>query len=206
MVAKDRGCQALGEPSAPGDFPGDGDASAVAILLGRPPMASYVVVVRDSLGGPVVIENSPLLDDGIPMPTRWWLVDRELRREVSRLETKGGVRQAERSVDPGALIEAHERYALLRDAALPAGYAGPRASGGVGGTRRGVKCLHAHLAWYLAGHSDPVGAWVAGRLAATIADRGLDATIPSDCRRIPDGYEALTPGLVDGSRASESGL
>jgi len=34
----------------------------------------------------------------------------------------------------------------------------------VGGTRRGVKCLHAHLAWWLAGGSDPVGAWTAGRL------------------------------------------
>ena len=38
-------------------------------------------------------------------------------------------------------------------------------SGGVGGTRRGVKCLHAHLAWYLAGGDDPVGRWTAHQLA-----------------------------------------
>ena len=37
-------------------------------------------------------------------------------------------------------------------------------SSGVGGTRRGVKCLHAHYAWFLAGGDDPVGRWVAGRL------------------------------------------
>jgi hypothetical protein len=28
-----------------------------------------------------------------------------------------------------------------------------------------VKCLHAHYAWFLAGGDDPVGAWVAERLA-----------------------------------------
>jgi hypothetical protein len=35
----------------------------------------------------------------------------------------------------------------------------------VAGTRRGVKCLHAHYAWHLAGGDDPVGRWVAARLA-----------------------------------------
>jgi hypothetical protein len=38
---------------------------------------------------------------------------------------------------------------------------GAQASGGVGGTRVGVKCLHAHLANYLVGADDPVGALVA---------------------------------------------
>ncbi|HEV2310507.1 MAG TPA: DUF501 domain-containing protein, partial [Acidimicrobiia bacterium] len=60
---------------------------------------------------------------------------------------------------------AHAAYAEERDAALPAGWEGPRPHGGVGGTRVGVKCLHAHYAWYLAGGDDPVGAWVAERLA-----------------------------------------
>ena len=35
----------------------------------------------------------------------------------------------------------------------------------MGGTRTGVKCLHAHYAWFLAGGDDPVGRWVAERLA-----------------------------------------
>src|SRR5205807_5618023 len=42
---------------------------------------------------------------------------------------------------------------------------GAKAWGGVGGASRGVKCLHAHYAYHLAGGADPVGAWVAGRLA-----------------------------------------
>ncbi|HBA94425.1 MAG TPA: hypothetical protein DCZ35_01130, partial [Acidimicrobiaceae bacterium] len=28
----------------------------------------------------------------------------------------------------------------------------------------GVKCLHAHYAWFLAGGDDPVGRWVHARL------------------------------------------
>jgi hypothetical protein len=38
---------------------------------------------------------------------------------------------------------------------------GVQPSGGVGGTRVGVKCLHAHLANYLVGAHDPVGELVA---------------------------------------------
>jgi hypothetical protein len=99
------------------------------------------------------------------MPTSYWLVDARLRDEVSRLESTGGVRAAEAAVDADRLAAAHRRYAAERDALVPADVKGPRPSGGVGGTRRGVKCLHAHLAWWLAGGRDPVGAWVAQQLA-----------------------------------------
>ena len=70
-----------------------------------------------------------------------------------------------------AIAAAHERYRAEREAELPVGWEGPRPSGGVGGTRVGIKCLHAHYAWFLAGGDDPVGAWVAERLAAGDGDR-----------------------------------
>lgn len=136
------------------------DVEALTELLGRPPRAEFKVVVRTPSGAPAVIRNAPLLDDGTPMPTRYWLVDRDLSTRVARLESAGGVRAAERAVDAEELRAAHERYASERDAALPAGHTGPRPSGGVGGTRTGVKCLHAHYAYYLAGGDDPVGRWV----------------------------------------------
>jgi hypothetical protein len=139
------------------------DRAAVAELLGRAPQGDFDVVVRDAGGRPVVIRNAPLLDDGTPMPTRYWLLG-PTALAVSRLESAGGVKAAEAAVDPEAVAAAHARYAAERDAALPAGHAGPRPSGGVGGTARGVKCLHAHYAWWLAGGDDPVGAWVAERL------------------------------------------
>ena len=62
-------------------------------------------------GRPAVIENAPLLDDGRPMPTLFWLVDAEVRDAVSRLEAAGGVRRAEAAVDADALADAHARHA-----------------------------------------------------------------------------------------------
>jgi hypothetical protein len=125
------------------------------------------VVVRDDAGRPVVIRNPPVLDDGTPMPTLYWLVGRDERRAVGRLESTGGTREAADAAGPEAVADAHRRYAAERDRALPPDHAGPRPSGGVGGTRVGVKCLHAHYAWYLAGGDDPVGRWVAERLRTT---------------------------------------
>jgi hypothetical protein len=112
----------------------------------------------------MVIKNAPLLDDGSPMPTLYWLVDRRLQEAVSRLESTGAVRRAEAETDPEELEQAHARYAAERDAAIDSAHVGPVPHGGVGGTRRGVKCLHAHLAWYLAGGEDPVGRWTSQQL------------------------------------------
>ena len=141
------------------------DREAVTTLLGRPPQGDFEVVVRRDDGRPVVIRNAPLLADGTPMPTRYWLVDDDLRRAVSTLEATGGVRAAEAAVDPAEVAAAHARYAAERDAALPPGHSGPRPTGGVAGTRKGVKCLHAHYAWHLAGGDDPIGRWVEEHLA-----------------------------------------
>jgi uncharacterized protein len=140
------------------------DRDAVEALLGRPVQGAFEVVVRHGDGSPVVLRNAPLLDDGTPMPTRYWLVGEPERTLVSRLEAAGGVRAAEAELDPDALADAHRRYAAERDAAIPADHTGHRPSGGVGGTRQGVKCLHAHYAWHLAGGDDPVGRWVAHHL------------------------------------------
>jgi hypothetical protein len=136
------------------------DVERVTVLLGRPPQAEFDVVVRSGDGDPVVIRNAPFLGDGTPMPTRFWLVAPDLVRSVSRLEADGGVRAATAAVDPTALEAAHRRYAAERAATLPADWSGPQPFGGVGGTRQGVKCLHAHYAWFLAGGPDPVGVWV----------------------------------------------
>lgn len=142
----------------------EADRAAVAELLGRAPESEFEVVVRSPSGAPVVIRNAPFLRDGRPMPTRYWLVGDRERVLVGRLESAGGVRRAEAAVDLDELAAAHARYAAERDALVPADHEGPRPSGGVGGTARGVKCLHAHYAWYLAGGDDPVGRWVADHL------------------------------------------
>ncbi len=152
------------------------DRERVEELLGRSPECAFDVVVRDASGDPVVIRNAPLTYDGRPMPTRFWLVGEAARLAVDHLESAGGVGRARDAVDAAQLAAAHARYAAERDSALPSGHSGPVPSGGVGGTRVGVKCLHAHYAWYLAGGDDPVGKWIAGQLVSDSgkADKGSD--------------------------------
>jgi hypothetical protein len=145
--------------------PAHADVAALIERLGREPQAEFDVVVRDAAGAPVVVRNAPFTRDGTPMPTRYWLVDPDLNLRISRLEAAGGVRAAQEAVDPDALRAAHAACAAERDAAIPPGHTGPRPSGGIGGTREGVKCLHAHYANLLAGADDPVGEWTAAQLA-----------------------------------------
>lgn len=147
------------------------DVERVRALLGREPRGRFDVVVRDGAGDPVVLRNQPILDDGTPMPTRYWLVGPTEVLEVSRLEADGGVDLAEATVDADELADAHRRYAAERDAAIPTDHRGPRPHGGVAGTRTGVKCLHAHYGWFLAGGDDPVGRWVDAQLSSRAAGR-----------------------------------
>lgn len=158
----DEGSDELDEGSD--DTVGVDDDARVAELLGRPPAGAFEVVVRAADGAPAVIANAPFLQDGTPMPTRYWLVDPALREAVAKIESAGGVDQAEAAIPAAALAEAHARYAAERDALIPDDHRGPRPSGGVGGTRQGVKCLHAHLAWWMTGADDPVGEWTALRI------------------------------------------
>jgi hypothetical protein len=175
------GAAASAQGGARGDEPTEADRAAVERLLGRRPQGRFTVVVRHADGSPLVIRNAPLLDDGTPMPTLYWLVGEPERTEVGRLEAAGGVAAATAAVDAAELAAAHARYAAERDAELPAGHAGPVPFGGVGGTRQGVKCLHAHYGWFLAGGDDPVGRWAhdqvlaARRAAAATAAPGASA-------------------------------
>jgi uncharacterized protein len=157
---------AAGPGAADGPDPTSEDADLVAVeeLLGRRPAGEFEVVVRADDGRPAVIANQPFLFDGTPMPTRYWLVDPHLREVVSTLESTGGVRRAEAEVSLESIAAAHARYAAERDALIDPDHRGPKPSGGVGGTRQGVKCLHAHLAWWLTGADDPIGEWTARQI------------------------------------------
>lgn len=101
------------------------------------------------------------------MPTLYWLVDREIHEAVSRLEGDGGVHRFEGLVNAEDLQRAHDAYARLRTAATVRTDL-VQARGGVGGTRVGVKCLHAHLAYFLTGADDVVGALVAETIGVPV--------------------------------------
>jgi len=152
------------DPSRSTETPTEADREHVRAALGREPRGNWRVAARDAAGHPSVIENPPILPDGTPMPTRYWLVDPDLVRRIGTLEAEGGVARAEAEIGLEELARVHEQFGSERDAAVPERHAGPRPTGGVGGTRVGVKCLHAHVANLLAGGDDPVGRWAMGHL------------------------------------------
>jgi hypothetical protein len=141
-----------------------------------------------------VIEVPPVLNDGTPFPTLYWLSCPLAVRRVARLESRGdiAVMETEARNDPDLtrrLSAAHDRYRTQRDALVPV-EAVHRPSGGVAGAVAGVKCLHAHYADHAAGralHSwdNPIGERVAEQIEP------LNCTVPcvSGDARNPDWIE-----------------
>lgn len=180
------------------------DLVAVREQLGREPTTPFTVVARCSAGHPLVIRNAPVDAAGAPFPTAYWLTCPAAVKAVSRVEAGGAIAR---------LNERERTDRVFADglAAAHAAYAGERASdhpeardwGGVGGTRRGVKCLHAHYAFHLAGGDDPVGAWVAGRVEPVHpnARRGRVAAIDQGTNSIR--LLVVEPGVEPGGDPAE---
>jgi exopolyphosphatase/guanosine-5'-triphosphate,3'-diphosphate pyrophosphatase len=148
------------------------DVALVREQLGREPTTPFTVTARCNVGHPLVIRNEPFDPDGAPFPTRFWLTCRDASKVVSRLESEGAISEMNARIDDDpsfadAVARAHLAYALERARGRPEA----EAFGGVGGTRRGIKCLHAHYANHLAGGEDVVGAWVADRVEPIHAER-----------------------------------
>jgi hypothetical protein len=163
------------------------DRRVVEVQIGRPLRADSEVVSRCHLALPVVVRVPPLLDDGTPFPTLYWLTCPLASFRIGRLEASGGVKRMEAKAAAdhafaGALAEAHRSYTAERDALVSGGH-GPRPRGGVGGSE-GIKCLHAHYAHTRAGGENPVGELVAAWIEP------LDCDVPC----VVDGD--LNPGWV----------
>jgi exopolyphosphatase / guanosine-5'-triphosphate,3'-diphosphate pyrophosphatase len=121
-----------------------------------------------------VIRNHPMDRDGNPFPTLYWLTCPDAVAVVSRLESEGWIKRLDRrarsDAEFGTALEAaHREYAAERGRWAR----GAEAWGGVGGSRAGLKCLHAHYANHVAGGDDPVGGWVAERIEPMHPDAPL---------------------------------
>ena len=148
------------------------DLRIVADQLGREPTVPFTVVARCPGGHPLVTRNRPFDADGAPFPTLFWLTCPDAVRAVSRLESGGAIAELNERIDADAdfafaVERAHADYARerARDDARAESF------GGVGGTRTGLKCLHAHYANHLAGGDDVVGGWTAERVEPIHAER-----------------------------------
>lgn len=115
-----------------------------------------------SFGYPNVIASPSLLQDGTPFPTLFWLTCPFLAEAAAAAESAGACAEwASRAhSDPelaSALREADAEVRVRRaaesrgdDACAAVGLAGQR-------DPLGVKCLHVHVAYALAGIADPIG-------------------------------------------------
>lgn len=151
------------------------------------------MLARCPLDLPVVVRVPPLLEDGTPFPTLYWLTCPLAVKRVSHLESGGGVkamdRRARQVPEFGAALDAaHARYASQRERMMPQDVE-HRPSGGVAGATKGVKCLHAHYADTLASNPNPVGEMVAPWVEP------LDCTIP--CLIEHDGAAARNPRWIE---------
>lgn len=135
----------------------DDDRAAVAAQLGREPRGLRAVAHRCTCGLPDVVETDPVLPDGTPFPTLYYLTCPRAAAAVGRLEA-GGV-MAEMTARLGtdeslaaSYAAAHADYLARRDAVrvLPG-------SPGVGGMPVRVKCLHVLVAHELATGANPLG-------------------------------------------------
>ncbi len=145
------------------------DRAVVAVQIGRPPRSDVVAEARCHLDLPVVIAVPPILDDGTPFPTSHWLTCPLAVVRISRLEAAGGVRAADERIAANpdvaeAFGAAMTRYELNRQERIPPDWDGPIPTGGIAGSKGGVKCLHAQYADTAAGNENPIGEDVAERI------------------------------------------
>ncbi len=162
------------------------DAEIVSRQLKRKITNMNRVVKRCSFGYPVVIESLPV-KDGRPFPTLYWLTCPHLRREISKLEERGYVRYFEDIIEKDEsfrerLFKAHEeivkrRENLINDEDLKK-ILRKVGSGGISDWTK-VKCLHLHVADFLAGIDNPVGEAVMDMIEKRECDDGV-------CRDIID--------------------
>lgn len=120
--------------------------------LGRRPRGEVAVAVRCEYGLPMVLRTSPVLEDGEPFPTLYWLSCPLAVQKIGRLEADGAMAayQERLAADPSlreAYRAAHEAY--VRDR-------GDERTDSAGGMPERVKCLHALYAHELA-VSNPIG-------------------------------------------------
>jgi uncharacterized protein len=136
---------------------GEADRRLIEAQIGREVRGSVAVAARCRYGLPAVVRTAPLLEDGTPFPTLYWLACPAARVAVGRLEAAGwNATLSERvATEPdlaAAHAAAHASYLAQRGAIAPL-----PGNPGVGGLPGRVKCLHALYAHHAATGANPVG-------------------------------------------------
>jgi hypothetical protein len=162
--------------------PTPADLAATTAQLGRPVRAVRAVAHRCGCGAPDVLMTEPVLPDGTPFPTLYYLTCPRATGAVSTLESEGFMRVlAQRLAEDPQLAAgyraAHEAYLAQREAL---GHVPHIAGISAGGMPDRVKCLHVLVAHALAAGPgvNPLG----DACLALLAERGIE---PGGCWGAP---------------------
>lgn len=128
------------------------DREAVERQLGRELRGQADVAHRCDCGQPDVVRTHPLLPDGSPFPTLYYLTCPRLAAAIGTLEADGVMRELQHQLETNVELaqnyqSAHERYLRERDALAVVDQISGISAGGMP-TR--VKCLHVLAAQALA--------------------------------------------------------
>jgi uncharacterized protein len=127
------------------------DLDAVARQLGRTPRP-FRVAARCPFGLPSVIENERTRE----MPTSFWVTCPSLVAAISRVESTGGVREAQEAVGRARIEKIHDEHRSRY---------GTRVAGVRDDATGSVKCLHAFTALHVSGAiPNSLAEWTLGRL------------------------------------------
>ncbi|WP_456465411.1 DUF501 domain-containing protein [Persephonella sp.] len=130
-----------------------------------------------------IVENPPVAYDEkkeiyIPQPTRFWILNKNLRSKISKLEEKGWIRKWEENITGDEELfnffvnlhnkEIEKRKKFIKGKNLPDYVAKKLLNTGIGGIQDfekkpfKVKCLHLWTAYHMGDpeFKNPIGEWV----------------------------------------------
>lgn len=134
------------------DFVSKADYAAITLQLRRTPRSLLRIAARCACGTPIVVCTSPLLQNGSPFPTFFYLTHPGLIYKISVLESKGEMKTMQEMLDTSVELrmlyaKAHREYIRARE---EFGRVDAIADISAGGMPNRVKCLHALAAHSLA--------------------------------------------------------
>jgi hypothetical protein len=167
------------------------DAVLARAMIGRPLRGRSAVAVRCGWGLPAVMRVDPVLSNGTPFPTVFWLACPLANSRVGTVESSGVMQDLKARVRDEEDLAPDHRAAGRRYVAFRNGL-GDRVPGdpAAGGMPDRVKCLHTLYGHHLATDDNPVGAWVAEQIEPLAC--------PAPCASLP-GEDGDARDVADGS-------
>lgn len=140
--------------------------------LGRQLAIRYQVAAECEYGWPNVLRNLPVGTSGEPNPNLYYLCCPWLRRELARLEDAGFIGELQRMIAADSELSSDLRQAQSQHAqeyrteVMACGLAEADGEFLIAGAREPLllKCLHAHMAFYLVHPDYRLGMKIAGAI------------------------------------------